>query len=299
MKIAVTGANSSVGQNLLAQIAAQDEISVIAGVRSERAKASLPTSPQIEARLISYDDVDGLARMLTTVDCVLHLAGILIENKHTNYTDANVTATAAVVQAAQQAGVKHFVFISVIGAHDGAANAYFRSKGCAEKLVAESGISATIIRTPILLGPDTAGAAALLGAASQTKAKVLGSGSYLMRPLDIDDLNAAILHCCDVQASGVTIHELVGPEPITYRDLITRTAQMMGRKIEIGSIPIWLAKLGASISNKLKGGGITATVIDVITMNEVVQTNADAALGISLTPLQTTLEKIINKKRSS
>jgi uncharacterized protein YbjT (DUF2867 family) len=299
MIIAVTGANSNVGQNLLAHIAAQDEISVIAGVRSERAKTSLPTSPQIDARVISYDDIDGLASMLSTVDCVLHLAGILIENQHNSYTDANVKATAAAVQAAKQAGVKHFIFISVIGAHDSAANAYFRSKGCAEKLVTESGISATIIRTPILLGADTAGATALLAAASKTRAKVLGGGNYLMRPLDIDDLNAAILRCCDRQASGATIHELAGPEPITYSDLITRTAEMLGRKIEIGSIPIWLAKLGASISSKLKGGGITATVIDVITMDEVVQSNADAALGISLTPLQTTLEKIINKKRSS
>ena len=298
MKIAVTGANSNVGQNLLARLAMQNEISVVAGVRSERAKASLPSSSQIDPRVISYDDVEGLTSILAGVDCVIHLAGILIENKHSNYTSANVATTAAVVQAARRAGVKHLVFVSVLGASDTVANAYFRSKGQAERLVAESGISASIIRTPILLGPDTAGAEALLSAASQAKIKVLGGGNYFMRPLDIEDLSTAILHCCDSQTVGVNIHELAGPEPIAYRDLIERTARLLGRAIKIGSMPIWLAKLGAGISSKLKGGGITPTVIDVITANEVVQTNADAALGMSLTPLQSTLEKITNKKRT-
>ena len=299
MKIAVTGANSSVGQNLLAQIVAQDEISVVAGVRSERAKASLPSSPRIEPRIISYEDSEGLADLFTAVDCVVHLAGILIENRHASYASANVAATAAVVQAAKYSAVKHLVFISVIGADANAANAYFRSKGCAEKLVAESGISASIIRTPILLGPDTAGAKALLGAASQTSIRVLGGGHYLMRPLDVDDLGVAILRCCESQSAGTTSHELAGPETISYRELIARTAKLLGREIQVGYMPIWLAKLGAAIGSTLRGGGITATVIDVITKDEVIQTNADSALGISLTALQSTLEKITNEKRSS
>ena len=299
MKIAVTGANSSVGQNLLAQITTQDKITVVAGVRSEQAKASLPHSPRIETRIISYDDSAGLAKLFTSVDSVVHLAGTLMENRQTSYASANVAATAAVVQAAKHSAVKHLVFISVIGADANAANAYFRSKGCAEKLVVESGISASIIRTPILLGPDTAGAKALLGAASQTSIRVLGGGHYLMRPLDIDDLGVAILRCCESQSAGTTSHELAGPETISYRELIARTAKLLGREIQVGSMPMWLAKLGATIGSTLKGGGISATVIDVITQDEVVKTNADSVLGISLTPLQSTLEKITNEKRSS
>ena len=42
----------------------------------------------------------------------------------------------------------------------------------------------------------------------------------------------------------------------------------------------------------MKGGGITPDVIDVITSSEVVEHNADAALGITLTPLAETLQKL-------
>lgn len=298
MKIAITGANSSVGLNLLNHIVSETDISVIAGVRSQKAMNSLPGSDQIKPCIISYDDADQLASLLEGADCVIHLAGILIESKHTSYASANVDATATVVAAAKKINASHFVFISVVGASLGSSNAYFKSKALAEELVKESGLSASIIRTPILLGTDTAGSNSLIGAASRAKAKVLGGGNYSMRPLDIDDLNLAILHCCENRPDGVSLHELVGPEPVSYRNLINQTAEMMGKSVSIGSVPIWLAKLVAAISSRVKGGGITPTVIDVITIDEVVACNADEALGIKLTPLLVTLEKILEHSKA-
>lgn len=297
MKIAVTGANSSVGQNLLAHIAAHTTHTVIAGVRSKAAFASLPESASITPQVISYDSAPDLAKALQGAECIVHLAGILIEGKHTTYAQANVEATRAVVEAAQQIGAKHLVFISVVGANTQSSNAYFRSKGDAEALVTAASCSSTVLRTPILLGPGTAGASSLIGAASQAKAKVLGGGHYSMRPLDIDDLNQAILHCCESGTAKTATYELVGPEAISYRNLILKTAEMMGKRVAIGSIPVWIAKLGAAISSRIKGGGITPTVVDVITADEVVTENADVALNISLTPLTETLAKIVGKSK--
>ena len=297
MKIAVTGANSSVGRNLLAHVAENSDISVIAGVRSESAAASLPTSPQITIRIISYDHVGDLAKTLEGASCIVHLAGILIESRASTYATANVAANAAVVEASQKAGVQHIVFISVLGASLDSRNRYFRSKGEAEKAIADSGISSTILRTPILLGPGTAGAAALVGTATRGKARLLGGGRSIMRPLDVDDLSRVILRICKTRPEGVSIHELVGPESITYRELLTRVAGMMGNPLSTGTIPLWMAKFGAAFTSRFNGGGISPTVIDVITTNEVVQKNADTELGLSLTPLSTTLEKILSEKK--
>ncbi|MDA0281680.1 MAG: NAD(P)H-binding protein [Proteobacteria bacterium] len=297
MKIAITGANSSVGLNLLNHIVSATDIDVIAGVRSDRAMKSLPSSPQIDPRIINYQDLTQLAAALEGADCIVHLAGILIEDKNTSYASANVDATEAVVKAAQKLGVKHMVFISVVGANQGASNAYFRSKGLAEEFVMNSGLAASVIRTPILLGPNTAGASSMIGAATQTKTKILGGGKYSMRPLDIDDLNQAILNCCKGDSLEAKLYELVGPESISYRDLILKTAAMMNNSVEIGSVPVAIAKLVAAISSRIKGGGITPTVIDVITMDEVVDKNADGELNITLTPLQNTLEKILEHKK--
>ena len=294
MKNAVTGANSSVGQNLLEQLKTKADINVVAGVRNEKAFASLPQAKSIKPQIIAYDDLGSLQATMTDADCVIHLAGILIETKHSNYASANIAATAAVVAAAQKCGVKHLVFISVVGADTESKNAYFRSKGSAENLIAYSGISASILRTPILLGPGAAGANAILGMANAGQTKVLGGGYYCMRPLDIDDLSKAIVKLIESPPSGVVTHELVGPESTPYREIIAKTAQLMGKSVEVGSVPILLAKIGAAITSTLKGGGITPTVIDVITKDEVVETNADVAIDIPLTSLEETLKKVIN-----
>jgi uncharacterized protein YbjT (DUF2867 family) len=293
MKIAITGANSSVGKALLAQIAKETDLTALAGVRSERTFSSLPRSERIEQRVISYDRPADLAASLGGSAVLVHLAGILIESHGSTYQAANVDATAAVVRAARQAEVKHIVFISVIGANSKSSNRYFRSKGDAEKVVAESGISATIIRTPFLIGAGTAGTSSILGAASNGTAKLLGGGNYYMRPLDVTDLVTAILNCCRKQPAGVQTHELVGPESIAYHELITRTAANMAREVAISSIPVWSAKILTAITSRIKGGGISPTVIDVITADEIVDKNADEALGVKLTPLATSLEKIL------
>ena len=115
----------------------------------------------------------------------------------------------------------------------------------------------------------------------------------MMRPLDIDDLSMAILAACRRHPAGVHIHELAGPEPISYRDLIERVSGMMGRSVSYGVVPIWAAKLGAAMSSRMKGGGVTPTVIDVITTSETVTHNADGELGVTLTPLSKTLDKMV------
>ncbi|SUZ58476.1 uncharacterized protein METZ01_LOCUS11330 [marine metagenome] len=296
MQIAVTGANSSVGKVLLRHVAGQNDFLARAGVRTSEAVATLPRFATITPRVVRYDDRDSLTALLTGVRCLVHLAGILIETKHSNYQTANVDATRAVVDVCRDANVEHIVFISVLGADSHSGNRYYRSKGVAEQIVTQSGISATIIRTPILLGPGTAGARALVSMASRPTVKVLGGGRHALRPLDVDDLSEAILYSCRARADGVAVHELVGPEPTTHRDLITTTGRLMGHTVSVVAIPVWTAKLGSTLAGWTRRGGMTPTVIDVITASEVVRTNADADLGVSLTPLLATLTKLLPEK---
>ena len=292
MKVAITGANSSVGKNLLVRLSKEEDITIVAGVRNEKVIPELPKSPAIKPTIINYDDIKSLEKALDGADIVIHLAGILIETKHSNYANANIAATAAIVDAAKKSDVKSIIFISVVGASPESRNAYFRSKGVAEELVLGSGLGARILRTPILFGPNAAGSQAIIGMISSGQAKLLGGGHYQMRPLDIDDLSEALTILCSTSIQDQVTYELVGPESAPYRDIIEMTAQVMGKTIAFGNVPILLAKFGAAISSILKGGGITPTVIDVITQDEIVKTNADSALGITLTPMKQTLKKM-------
>jgi hypothetical protein len=112
----------------------------------------------------------------------------------------------------------------------------------------------------------------------------------------VDDLSRAILRSCEAHDARATVYELVGPEPTPYRDVIARTAALMGHELSIRSLPIGLAKLGATIAGWTRHGGMTPAVIDVITSDETVQANADVELGVTLTPLSATLEKLLRSE---
>jgi uncharacterized protein YbjT (DUF2867 family) len=132
VRIAITGANSSVGLSFLGHLIARGDTDVIACVRSERAAAGLPRSPRIAARVVPYDDHDALAAALAGVECLVHLTGILIEWPGTTYEAANVATAEAVARSATTAGVPHLVQVSVVGASAASTNRYFRTKGQAE-----------------------------------------------------------------------------------------------------------------------------------------------------------------------
>ncbi|MEX2048657.1 MAG: NAD(P)H-binding protein [Gemmatimonadota bacterium] len=292
MKIAITGANSSVGLSFLGNLIARGDADVVACVRSERAAAKLPRSPRVAARVVAYDNHDALAAALEGIECLVHLAGILIEWPGTTYEAANVATAEAAARAAASAGVRHLVQVSVVGASAPSDNRYFRTKAQAEDAFVRSQIPATILRTPILLGPGTAGAGALTRVVRSGRARLLGGGRYTMRPLDVDDLCAALSVICRARPDGAVVHELVGPEPIEYRALVKRAARHAGVTVSVASLPIGVAKAGAWVRSRLERGGVTPTVIDVITMDEHVKQNADAALGLTLTPLDETLNKL-------
>ena len=292
LSVAVTGANSSVGTVLLTRLLGQGDIRVVAGVRSTTALEGLPRSPRLTPAIIDYDRPESLTAALRDVDCVVHLAGVLFESKTTDYRAANVDTTRALVAAAQATGVSQVVFISSLGADPDSANAYFRSKGEAEQVVSAASMDATIIRTPLLLGPDTSGGRALCRTASQSSVRVLGGGAHRLRPLDVDDLCDGIWACAQRPVPGVRTLELVGPTTLTYRELLEQMAELQGHELTVGSTPVWLARFGAGLVGLTRTGGMTPTVIDVISSDEVVTHNADADLGITLTQLSDTLAKL-------
>lgn len=294
--VAITGANSAVGTALLTQLVALDDMHAVAAVRHQKSLAGLPRAPHITTSVISYDRPDSLSAALFGAGCVVHLAGILFESQTSDYQTANVGTTRALVEASTAAGVDHIVFISSLGADPSSPNGYFRSKGEAERVVGDSGIDATIVRTPLLLGRDTAGGRALMRVASQKSVRVLGGGSHSLRPLDVDDLCRAIIRCCRRPVAGVTIHELVGPTTITYRELLQRTGRLLDHDLSIDTMPVWLAKLGAAAASTVRTGGMTPAVIDVITSDEAVDHNAASDLDLSLTPLSNTLAKLMGRE---
>jgi NADH dehydrogenase len=288
MRIAITGANSAVGQAILRRGLAEggEGNTLVAAVRSERAAEQI--APLLGTRSavarISYDDPASLDAAFRGASAVIHLAGILVEQPGSTYEQANVVPTRSVVAAAVHCAVEKFVLVSATGADEKSSNGYYRSKGVAEALVRESGLSYTVLRAPLLLGPGTEGSAALIRNASGNKARLIGGGRNLQQPLSVDDLaHAALLSASPSIARKRTL-DLVGPVSLPERELVTRAARLQGHEIQIGSISKGWLSFALGIRRRFGGPGFSPDVVEVITADTQLDPQVAASeLGIELT----------------
>jgi uncharacterized protein YbjT (DUF2867 family) len=287
MKIVITGANSAVGQAILRCGPKLDDANMyVAAVRSARALEQI-RSKQGDANgvvQISYDDPASLDAAFQDASAVIHLAGILFENPYSTYEQANVASTRAVVEAATRSAVKKIVLVSATRADEASSNRYYRTKGQAESLVFASGLNYTVLRAPLLLGPDTAGSAALQRNVSGTRAKLIGGGRNFQQPLHVDDLARAASAATQPTIANNLILDLVGPVSLSERELVERSARLLGRQIRIGSIPKFWLSLVLGIRQRISRGGFSLDALEVITANTHLNPQPAAdALGIKLT----------------
>jgi NADH dehydrogenase len=288
MQIAITGANSAVGRAILRWGSEQEATSnsLVAVVRSDRAAEQI--APLIGARSrvvrIDYDDPASLETALLGTSAVIHLAGVLVEQPGSTYEQANVAPARSVVAVAKRCAAEKFVLVSATGADELSSNGYYRSKGQAEALVRESGLSYTILRAPLLLGPGTEGSAALIRNASRRKAKLIGGGRNLQQPLSVDDLARAALVAAQPSIARNRTLDLVGPVSLPERELVERTARLLGHEIQISSISKVLLSFALVIRRRFGGPGFSPDVVDVITADTQLDPQLAAGeLGIQLT----------------
>ena len=241
MKIVITGANSAVGQAILRCGPKQQGATntFVAAVRSTRAAEQLRSAAgeAIGVAQISYDDPASLDAAFHGASAVIHLAGILVESPDSTYEQANVVSTRGVVEAAKRNAVQKIVLVSATGADEKSRNRYYRTKGQAEALVRASGLNYTVLRAPLLLGPGTAGGAALGRHVRHSRAKLIGGGRNFQQPLYVDDLARAAVAATNPSIANNLVLDLVGPVSLPEREIVERGARLLGRDVRIGSIP--------------------------------------------------------------
>jgi len=302
MRIVITGANSACGQAIL-RCASRQGVApdvLVAAVRSERAAGEI--QPLLRegssAVRISYDEPGSLDAAFRGASAIVHLAGILVERPDSTYEQANVASARSVVEAAKRCAVAKIVLVSATGADEKSSNGYYRTKGQAEALVRASGLSYTILRAPLLLGPQTEGAAALARNASGSKAKLVSGGRNFQQPLYVDDLARAALSAAQPSAACNLTLNLVGPVSLPERELVERAAGMLGHQVRISSIPKGLLCFALAIRQRFSGPGFSADAVEVITADTRLDPQPAASeLGIRLTSIDDMIKNSLGQEQ--
>jgi NADH dehydrogenase len=234
----LTGATGTIGHPLLRRL-------VVAGtpvrclVRDPRRLGDERVRVQIA--LGDLSDHLSFRHALRGVDTVVHLASVIRDQPGGSIEELAGVATWRLVRAAERAGVKRFVFFSVLGASTRSPARLMRAKAVAERAVAESSIAHTVFAPSIVYAPRDPYLRLLQRMSYLPVMPIPGSGRAPFQPIWAEDVAECVMAALPggPLAGEAESHryELAGPETLTHADIVSVATQSFGRRRPLLRVP--------------------------------------------------------------
>ena len=257
--ILLTGATGVVGSELLpALLANGHEVRTL--VRDPRKLGEHRVDVQISLGDIA--DPFSLRHAMRGVDAVIHLAATIRDQPGGTIEELNGLATERLLRAAERAGAERFLFFSAIGATAFQRTRFFRSKALAERAVRESPLDSTVFAPSIIYRPGDPWITLLQRFSLLPAVPVSGSGRALYQPIwarDVARCVTASLDGDDANPRSNGRYELVGPELLSYDDIVEVVTEASGRRRPLVHVPLSLVRAGLRSLELLVGSSVFAT----------------------------------------
>lgn len=212
---------------------------------------------------------------LAGVEVVVNAVGILRESASQHFEPLHAATPRTLFAACVVAGVRRVVQISALGADAQARSRYHLSKKAADDFLLGLPLSAVVVQPSLIYGPGGASASLFNRLASLPLIPLPGQGEQGVQPVHIDDAVAAIVALVESHAFSGERVPLVGPCPVTLRDLLADLRQAMG----FGSprflpVPLPLVRLGARIGNRVPGSLLDSDSLQMLERGNVAPATA-------------------------
>lgn len=203
MKIVVIGGTGLIGSKLVAQL-------------SEHGHDAIPASPASGVDALTGAGLD----VLNGADVVVDVSNSpsFEEQAVMNFF---VTSTTNLLKAAEEAGIRHYVALSVVGTDRFSESPYFRAKIAQEKLIAEKGIPYSIVHATQFF-EFVKGIADSATVDGEVRLAHVG-----IQPMAADDVAAAVARITVGEPVNGMV-EVAGPEKWALDDLVRTGLEFRG-----------------------------------------------------------------------
>ena len=264
-RVLVTGASGLLGGAVAALLRAKGH-----HVRTFQRGASDAATDEV---LGSLSDPAAVRRSVDSMDAVIHLAAkVSFTGEWRDFVATNITGTNTLLEAATEAGVRDFVFVSspsvahfgepLAGAGSGVADPdrargnYARSKAAAELSALArdcADFKVTAIRPHVVWGPgDTQLVERVIERARSGRLPLLDHGAALIDTTYVDNAAAGIVRGLERmdQAHGRAL-VLTNGEPRTVAELMAGICAAGGVPAPRLNVPGWLARGAGSLIERI------------------------------------------------
>ena len=291
--ILLAGGTGELGQRIAERLSARGE-DLRALVRSESDASALEA---LGAEIVRGDfrDLESLRRATkgarSVITTVTSISRALSGERTATITDLDERGNANLVDAAAEAGVQRFVFVSFVITPRLARAPLGAAKRATEERLARSQMRGVIVRPEMFQEIWLSSAVGLDWDAG--KAQIFGKGETPNAYVAIDDVAEATVRVA-VAADPPRELVLAGPEALTRTDVVDRFEQASGRKIKRRHVPRLILRAGSLVLRRVKP--VQASLLALALEADLQPTRLSAeplrALGIEPRPASAYLEVV-------
>ncbi len=301
--ITVFGGSGFIGRHLVRRLARLDDATICVVSRHPRSAAFLKTAGGVGQVIPVGVDIfsdEQVAAVVAGADIVINLVGILYEQGRWTFQAVHADAAGRIARAAKAAGARRLIQVSAIGADQGSASAYARSKANGEAAVLAAFPEATILRPSIVFGPEDGFFNRFASMARVSPfLPLIGGGHSRFQPVYVGDVADAVMAVLGDPVSRGRTYELGGPKAYSFRDLMVRLLEVIQRPRWLLTIPWALARLQAWFFERLPTPMLTRDQVELLKRDNVVGGGCPgfAELGIVPTALEVILPTYLSRYR--
>ncbi len=217
-----------------------------------------PFGERVRTAPFNFDRPEALRDSLRGARVLFNTYWVRFPYGRTTY-DLAVDNTRTLIRAAEEAGVRRIVHISIANASAESPFPYFRGKGILEEAVRSSEMSYAILRPTVIFGAE----GILINNIAWLLRRfpifaVPGSGDYRLQPVYVEDVADMAVRAAESDAN--VVFDAVGPEIYSYNDLVGLIARVVGSRARLVHLPPGLVLAMAGV--------IGALVRDVVLTRE-------------------------------
>ena len=241
----LTGATGLVGRALLRRLTAAGE-PVRCLVRDPRRLGA--DRVRVQIALGDLADPPSFRNAMRGVRTVVHLAAAIRDQPAGSIEELNGIATWRMVQAAERAGVEHFVFMSSLGAVRHDRTRYLRAKALAESAVLASDVRHTVFAPSFVYAPGDPFLTMVERVGMLLPVvPISGRGRALYQPIWADDVADAIVAALDGGGDGDRRYELAGPQTLSHQEIVELVLRAAGRARPTVNVPTPIVSRGLRV----------------------------------------------------
>ena len=282
----IFGGSGQIGRNLIRKLT-KNNYKVTVVTRNIHQK-SYVIKTQANAGFIDVVEANifderKIRKLFEKTDICVNLIGILFEQKKGNtFKNIHTIFPSLLAKLSKEYNLKHFIHLSALGINEAKDSNYANSKLEGENQILKNFPLATILRPSVVYSVDDNFTTNFMTLLTRLPAFPLYyQGKTKFSPIHCSDLTDTIYHVISKNMYSKII-ECVGPEILTFKEIIKKLLNLIGKKRILLPLPISLAKLTAKIFELLPKPLLTEDQLRLLKYNNIAsgkyKTNSDIGI---------------------